>query len=161
MKTSLKNNKVINDTIDMKTVMIKDSLIIVFAFLSLLGKTIATGYVKAAIGIIILVSAVKVPKTPNASGPYNLVIIRDNNKDKACDTTSPESKTIATGYIKAAIGIILLLSAVILPKTPAASGPYNLVIIGDKNKDKACAPTAPDATINTFRTNFFLKSFLI
>src|SRR5690625_1634545 len=107
MKTSLKNNKVINDTIDMRTVMIKDSLIIVFALLSLLGKTIAIGYVKAAIGIIILVSAVKVPKTPNASGPYNLVII------------------------------------------------------GDNNKDNAWAPTAPDATINTFRTNLFLKSFLI
>src|SRR5699024_7056222 len=106
MKTSLKNNKVINDTIDMKTVMIKDSLIIVFAFLSLLGKTIATGYVKAAIGIIILVSAVKVSKTPNASGPYNLVFI------------------------------------------------------GDINKDKVCAPTVHDATINIFRKKFFLKSFL-
>src|SRR5699024_5545909 len=62
-------------------------------------------------------------------------------------------KTIAIGYVKAAIGIIIRVREVNVPIIRKASGPYNLVIKGDKAIVTACAPAAPVAIINTFLTN--------
>jgi len=51
---------------------------LIFTFKSLLGKTIATVYIRATIGIIIIVKEVIVPSMPNTLGLYNLLITGDN-----------------------------------------------------------------------------------
>src|SRR5699024_12529472 len=68
---------IIRDIIEILVVISIDKRIIPFASCSLLGNTMAIGYVSAAIGATILTIAIKVPIKPYASGPYNRVIIGD------------------------------------------------------------------------------------
>lgn len=90
----LKNNSKIVIIIAIMTEINIESLAISLASLSYLGKTIAIGYVKAAIGIIIAITAVKTPSTPNASGPYNLVITGVNSSVISCAAAVPVARII-------------------------------------------------------------------
>ena len=72
-------------------------------------------------------------------------------------SSSLAGNTMAIAKDKVARGNKIFVIEEKTPKAPNASGPYSLVITGEKTNPIICTNTAPVATVATFLKNGFLE----
>src|SRR5690625_4010577 len=112
---SFKNTKITNTNNDIQKDIYNDNLINCFAWRSLLGNTITISQCNAPIGPTSLTTDTNTPIIPNASGPYNLVIIGVNIILTICASKVPVT-IIITLFINGLLIMFVIFCFIFSPR---------------------------------------------